>query len=479
MSHHEFLFEDLTADVDAQLTLEGSLPEGLAGTFYAIGGTGIRIGDTAVHGFDAHGRVTAVRFGGGTPPSLRARMVDTPLRRAELEQKKVVKRRLFTNKPARWSNFANLDFGNNAWHNVVPWGDAILAANDPGFFLLDRQSLATRGPAPIAPPKGATFSPMPHVDRHASGGRLVLVEQRPGLRDTLVVRELDDAYRVTLEQTYKLPRGALLLHDVAFTEHYYLVVQWASLSLPTALWGAKPLADAVGFDAAQTPTAYLLPRSGGDSIAVPLPGGRLHFHFWNSFEQEGKVVLDAIGYAGRVAFTGLYPPETRKALGVSVTQTPSSATYRYTIDPSTRAVEEQTLSTVPAESPAIREDRRGRAYRFGWAPTRGSAGDELDTNAYFWFHALARHDFEGKQSTTWDAGPSAFVSPPAFVPRPGSTDEDDGWVLALHQDAEARTSALLVFDARNIAAGPLARLRAPASAGLLGGISHVSFATSA
>ena len=326
MSHHEFLFEDLTADVDAQLTLEGSLPEGLAGTFYAIGGTGIRIGDTAVHGFDAHGRVTAVRVGGGTPPSLRARMVDTPLRRAELEQKKVVKRRLFTNKPARWSNFANLDFGNNAWHNVVPWGDAILAANDPGFFLLDRQSLATRGPAPIAPQKGATFSPMPRVDRHASGGRLVLVEQRPGLRDTLVVRELDDAYRVTLEQTYKLPRGALLLHDVAFTEHYYLVVQWASLSLPAALWGAKPLADAVGFDAAQTPMAYLLPRSGGEAIAVPLPGGRLHFHFWNSFEQDGKVVLDAIGYAGRVAFTGLYPPETRKALGVSVTQTPSSGT---------------------------------------------------------------------------------------------------------------------------------------------------------
>lgn len=474
MADFEYIFTCLTEPADAELRVEGELPADLDGTFYAIGGTGNRVGDAQLHGFDAHGRVTAFRLRRGTAPSLRARMVDTPLWRAERARNVIARRRVFTNKPARWSNLFDVDLGNNAWHNVVPWGDALVATNDPGFFLLDPHTLETRGPAPLAPKKGATFTPMPR--RCPTTGRLVVFEARPGPRDTLIVRELDERFAAAAEHAYKLPRGAAVFHDVAFTERFYVVVQWASVALPKVLWGARPFSEALRFAPSETPVAHLLPRDGGPAISVPLPGGRLHFHFWNAFEHEGHVVLDAIGYGGRVSFSGLYPPAARAALGVTVEPTPSSANVRYTIDPTTRSAREETLTGVTAEAPEVRADRRGRSYRYGWAPTRGGRGDEEDPNGFTFFHALARHDFDARQATTWDAGPHAFVSPAAFAPRPGSDVEDDGWVLAVVQDGRSKTSALAVFDARDVARGPVARLHVPDSVGLVGMISHVSFA---
>ncbi|MEE8434511.1 MAG: carotenoid oxygenase family protein [bacterium] len=470
MADFETIFEDLQDDVDTELIVEGALPDGFAGTFYAIGGAGTRIGNTVLHTFDAHGRVTAARIENGKA-SLRARMVKTPLYEAERAAGAMVKRRVFTNKPGRWSNLFNLDIGNNCMHNVVSWGEHLVAAQDPGFFLIDPVSLETRGPAPIRPRKGATFTPM--VRRDPRTGWHVLFEQRPGRRDVLIVRELDDAFSVKKEHTFKLPRGATLLHDITFTDRFYIVAQLGSLSLPKILWGARPLFEALTFDPKATPTLYLLPREGGNPIAIPLPGGRTHFHFWNAFDEDNHVHVDAIGYEGAVRFSSAYPSATRESLGVKFSPTPTPSNRRYVIDLDTQTASAEALTDLPAEPPEIRPDRRGGRYRFGWAPTRGGAGDEEDAGAYPWFHGLARHDFEARSTQVWDAGPRAYVSPVSFVPRKDGTGEDDGWIVAWIQDAANRSASLGVFDARNISTGPIAQLRAPAMVGM---ISHVTFA---
>jgi len=474
MSDADYLHRNITADVDADLVLEGELPPDLTGTFLAIGGTGTRVGATALHGFDAHGRVSAISIGAGRA-RLKARMIDTPLRQAELARDSLVKRRLFHNKPRRWSNLFDLDLGNPVSHNVVRWGDSVVAMNDPGFFELDPDTLATRGPIPLAPKKGATFSPMPRRDPRT--GRWILLEHRPGFRDTVIVREVAGDFSVASEHAYRLPRGAALFHDIAFTERYYLIVQWGALALGTVLWGARTLSRAIRFDPSTTPVVHLLPRAGGPAITIPLPGGRLSFHFWNAFDDGAAVVLDAIGYAGPVAFSYLYPPEARIALGVTPEPTPRMTTARYTIDPAARAARDEVLTTLPAEAAGIHPARRGVRYRYGYAPTRGAGGDEQDPNGYVWFHAVARHDLDARAADVWDAGPRAFVSPVAFAPRTGGADEADGWVLALVQDVAASSTALAVFDATDIAKGPIARLRAPADVGLLGMISHVSFSS--
>jgi len=58
----------------------------------------------------------------------------------------------------------------------------------------------------------------------------------------------------------------------------------------------------------------------------------------------------------------------------------------------------------------------------------------------------------------WYYGERCFVQEPIFAPRPGGTAEDDGWVLQVVNDAGAETSKLHIFEAQDIAKGPVASI---------------------
>jgi carotenoid cleavage dioxygenase len=54
-----------------------------------------------------------------------------------------------------------------------------------------------------------------------------------------------------------------------------------------------------------------------------------------------------------------------------------------------------------------------------------------------------------------------FISEAPFAPRPGATDEDDGWLITFSIDMNEDRSECLIFDAKTIDAGPIARVRLP------------------
>ncbi len=68
------------------------------------------------------------------------------------------------------------------------------------------------------------------------------------------------------------------------------------------------------------------------------------------------------------------------------------------------------------------------------------------------------------QSTQWSYGSGVFGSEAVFAPKPGadrSSAEDDGYVITLVTDSRDWTSQCLVFDATDIAQGPVARVHLP------------------
>lgn len=64
---------------------------------------------------------------------------------------------------------------------------------------------------------------------------------------------------------------------------------------------------------------------------------------------------------------------------------------------------------------------------------------------------------DAKTLTTQQLPATQRVTEPIFVPRPGTTAEDDGWLLALCHDGSKQRAFLAVYDARRIADGPIAR----------------------
>jgi all-trans-8'-apo-beta-carotenal 15,15'-oxygenase len=74
--------------------------------------------------------------------------------------------------------------------------------------------------------------------------------------------------------------------------------------------------------------------------------------------------------------------------------------------------------------------------------------------------AVAKVEVETGQDSLWLSG-LGVVSEPIFVSRPSNgaeRAEDDGWVLALVYDPASDASNVTVLDARDLSAGPLARV---------------------
>ena len=63
--------------------------------------------------------------------------------------------------------------------------------------------------------------------------------------------------------------------------------------------------------------------------------------------------------------------------------------------------------------------------------------------------------------TSWYSGDHGHVGEAVFAPDPGGSAEDDGWLLTLVWDDATDGTDLCVIDARDVAAGPVARLHAP------------------
>jgi len=72
-----------------------------------------------------------------------------------------------------------------------------------------------------------------------------------------------------------------------------------------------------------------------------------------------------------------------------------------------------------------------------------------------------KYDTSTGTRTTWYVGDNGHVGECVFAPDPEGTAEDDGWIVNAIHDSGSGRSEVVVLDARNIAAGPIARVQIP------------------
>ena len=245
---------------------------------------------------------------------------------------------------------------------------------------------------------------------------------------TIRIGSVDAAGRVVRCETAHAPNAAMV-HDFAVTERFVVIPLFPLIADPAA-----------GFVWRQECRGFLgiMDRQIGCSSLrwVPAPDG-FAFHVMNAWDADGILSVDLMLSAAPPFFPG---PS-------SVIPT-DAACYltRWSVDMrnADAAVASRRLSDLDGEFPRIDERAAGRRHRHGFFTTHDGI--------------CHRDEADGRESVfRLAAGDSA--SEPVFAAR--GTAEGDGWLLAVLFRQESLRSELVILEATNVEAGPVARAILP------------------
>ncbi|HLF31719.1 MAG TPA: carotenoid oxygenase family protein [Xanthomonadales bacterium] len=246
--------------------------------------------------------------------------------------------------------------------------------------------------------------------------------------------------------------GPRLPHDIAFSENFTILndlpVFWDPELLKQDIHAARFYRD--------LPSRFgILPRYGGpESIRWFEAEPTYVLHWLNAWEDGDEVVLD--GYFQEDPVPGPYrgaPPELERMLAFLDQDLLKPRLHRWRFNLKTGQTTEQRLDDRTLEFGTINQRFGGRRNRYCYSA--------VPKSGWFLFTGAAKHDLDTGKFSSVGFGPERYGSEPAFAPRLGATEEDDGYLVTFVSDLKLDRSECLLLDARDLEAGPVCRVLLP------------------
>jgi len=258
--------------------------------------------------------------------------------------------------------------------------------------------------------------------------------------------EVDPSGRIVHSAEFQLPYFAEL-HDCGVTRDYiaFPVVPIMGVGEEAVKRGETYYA----WDPAREIQFGVLPRFGSaDLMRWFTAPNCFTSHVMNAWNEGAKVFFDTCVSPGN-----LFPwfPERGKPFDPS--QCAVKLT-RWTVDMASNEdsfENVEVLSDYIGEFPKIDHRWRMKKYRHGWllgfgGPRRGG---------------MAHIDLMAGTTEEWNAPETKVVQEPVFIPRGPDAGEGEGWIAQAATDTQTLLTELNLFDALNIAAGPIAMVEVP------------------
>ncbi|WP_323037604.1 carotenoid oxygenase family protein [Pararhodobacter sp.] len=128
--------------------------------------------------------------------------------------------------------------------------------------------------------------------------------------------------------------------------------------------------------------------------------------------------------------------------------------YRWSFNMVTGETRETVLDDEVTEFPMVANDIVGRPYRYSF--------NTLFKPGNWHMSGVKKFDLQTGGDQRYEYGDNRFGSEPCIALRPGATEEDDGYLLTFLTDMNENKSEVLILDARDVNAGPVARIILPA-----------------
>jgi carotenoid cleavage dioxygenase len=446
--------EEVTAE---DLPVIGELPEGLEGMFVRNGPNPQFDVIKNYHWFGGDGMLHGVRIKDGRV-SYRNRYVQTEAYKRE----KAAGRALWG------SGLGEPEFDNpngpsrgNTGNTALVWHDgrlfALWEAGDPHHIKLP--GLETLGTYNYNGRLLHAFTAHPKVDERTGemlffGYNMMgfdLARQGakvPYLQYSVVSPEGE----IVLTTPIDLPRG-VMMHDFAVTEHYSIFMDLPLVfDMQRAMRGESPL-----YFNKDLPARFgILPRHAtGDQVRWFEAPPCYVFHTLNAFEQGDEVVLDACRMKdvdlGALDSSIAPTPEDRRLVREDGNQT----LYRWRFNLRTGALKEEALDDQTSDFPRVNDSLIAYPARYGYT-ARFEAGNGMPES-----DAIIKYDLHTGRHWVHYHGKGRYGGEGVFVPRPGATAEDDGFVVTYVYDHNTGGSEFVVINAQDMEAPPVARVPLP------------------
>jgi 8'-apo-carotenoid 13,14-cleaving dioxygenase len=430
---HNFL-TGMHAPMDEELTLEqlvvrGTIPPQLDGRYLRIGPNPIGTPNPAAHHwFNGDGMVHGVRLQGGQARWYRNRWIRSNAVSAALGEA-----------PAPGPRNGRGDTVNT---NVLGHAGKVWALVEAGAFPVQLGGeLQTVAHDPFGGSLHGSFSAHPHRDPDT--GELHAICYSSPVLDAIRHVVVDVQGQVRREEPVAVRHGPSI-HDCMLTRHYVLVFDLpVTFSLKTLLAG-QPFPYV--WNPAHGARVGLLPREGRGSDIVWCDVDPCYvFHACNAFEtDDGKVVVDVAVH------------DTMFAQSVQGPDSNSSRFERWTITPTVRSVQRAVIDDHPQEFPRCDERRLGKPYRYAYAVPLAERGSAFGTENH-----LIRHDLHRGTRAIHAFGVNRYPGEFVFVARSADAAEDDGWLMGFVIDMATQTTDLVLLDASDFEAPPVAVVTVP------------------
>jgi carotenoid cleavage dioxygenase len=436
----------------ADLDVDGELPDDLCGTYLRNTENPVHDAIGRYHPFDGDGMVHSITFGGGGA-SYCNRFVQTAGFAAERDAGRALwaglaESPLKSERADGWGARGRMKDASST-DVVVHAGRALTSFYQCGdLYSMDPVTLAQQGRVSWGgafPPEG--ISAHAKVDDATDELLVFNYSTAPPYMHYGVVSADDELVHYI---DVPLP-GPRLPHDMAFTQRFAVLndcpLFWDPELLPRDIYAARFHPD--------LPTRLaVVPRRGrSEDIRWFEAEPTYVLHWINAYEDGDEIVLDGFFQSNPVPEDRGTGPMERMFRFLALDRM-GARPHRWRLDLRTGAVREHDLSDGIMEFGMVNAARSGRCYRYTYAMT-GVPG-------WFLFDGIVKLDVETGTEQRYRFPDGVFASETPMAPRAGSAGgEDDGYLVTFVTDMNDNTSSCLVFDARDVPSGPIARARLP------------------